>query len=204
MNGQETAAGQADKHAGGRPIEITEERLKRLAACRIMDMNKVQTASFLGVSRQTYENWLNRAEYVQKIVDTGQEGLLTQNDKIYLKFFYIYNNATVELMAGCIAEMRAHGKKDWRALAWILTHMDPAKWANFEAQPVIGKQTEEDKAAVAEEHKEFDPYEPERIARLILSYQEADIIPEEISAGIIARSLSEDEEDKIFSGNGNS
>lgn len=199
------------KHAGGRIPEITEERLKRLAACRIMDMDKVRTASFLGVSRQTYYYWIEKAVKVQELVDSGQEGLLTENDKLYLKFSYIYNNATTELMAGCLAELRAHGRQHWQALTWILTHLDPEKWASFENQPI--KKTSADilKPSVSEEHKEFDPYEPERIARLIISYREAGLIPQEIIDSIIERGgggrgtnggIPENAPDEISSGNG--
>lgn len=186
----------------GRPIEITEEKLKRMAVCRIMNLNIERTAQFMGIAKPTFYEWLEKAKKIQELVDSGIWDIVTEKDKLYLKFSYVYNNASTELQAGCLTDIRTHGKKSWQAAAWLLERMDPEQWAKFEPQPVIKKRNEMEEPTVADEHKEFDPYEPETIARLILSYQEAQLIPEEISGGIIARSLSEDEADEVSSGNG--
>lgn len=186
----------------GRPPEVTEERLKRLAVCRIMNLNTERTARFMGIGRTTLYMWQERAKEVQELVDGGEWGLLTEQDKLYLKFAYVYDNASVELEAGCISQLREHGKKHYQPLEWLLERLNPEQWARFEPQQIVKKRDEIEDPIVADEHKEFDPYEPERVARVILSLKEAGFIRQEVIDGLIGNGIPADETDKISSGNG--
>jgi hypothetical protein len=154
----------------------------------MLNLNRQKTADFVGVSACSLDDWRNNADRVMRLLEDNEDALLSPRDQLYIKFAYVWNNAQTELQLGSLQKVQR--AKDWKAHAWILERLATENFGRRETQPAIRPDSIEP-AEVADEHGEFDPYESERIARLIISYQEAGVIPREVVAGIIEHSLSE-------------
>jgi hypothetical protein len=180
----------------GRPPEITDDKLKKIYACRMLNLNRQKTADFVGVSTCSLDDWRNNADRVMRLLEDNEDALLSPRDQLYIKFAYVWNNAQTELQLGSLQKVQR--AKDWKAHAWILERLATENFGRRETQPVIRPDSIEP-AEVADEHGEFDPYEPERVARLILSFKEAGVIPNEVIIGIIENSFADAEINEIHS-----
>lgn len=191
---------QTKEPGAGRPPDITEDRLQRLAVCRIMNLNLERTASFMGIAKNTLYYWMDKAKKIQQLVDSNEPGLLTEYDRRYLKFSHVWDNAKAELVSGCISGLVNHGKRHHQPLEWLLERLDPDQWARFEAKPVPIKLGEVQEPIITEDQKEFDPYE--RTARAYLSLKEAGFLTQTAIREIIESANAADAEDEVSSGNG--
>lgn len=70
-------------------------------------------AAVLGVTARTLRNW-------RKYADEG--------DERYWELFEAIEKAEAVAQRDYLVQMRAHGEKDWRALAWLLERKWPERW----------------------------------------------------------------------------
>lgn len=186
------------KHPGGRPTKFTPEvREKILQAIRAS--SPLETAAqFAGIVYDTLNNWHKRAEkekvgeyseffkdvkkaraesdvrHVANIVKAAQGGALI-------------SERTTQKKDGSVETVRTYARPEWTASAWILERSDPSKWAKPERIELTGA---EGRPVRTEVTQKVDLYDPNRLARLIGAFGEADIIPEEVLARFSAENVA--------------
>ena len=176
------------KHPGGRPTKFTPEIREKILQA-IKASSPLETAAqFAGIVYDTLNNWRKRAEgerrgeyfeffeeikkakaesdvrHVANIVKVAQGGALI-------------SERTTQKKDGSIETIKTYARPEWTASAWILERSNPAKWAKPERIELTGAEGQPVKTEVTQK---VDLYDPNRLARLIGAFGEADIIPEEI------------------------
>lgn len=186
------------RHPGGRPTKFTPEvREKILQAIRAS--SPLETAAqFAGIVYDTLNNWRKRAEgektgqyseffkevkkaraesdvrHVANIVKAAQGGALI-------------SERTTQKKDGSVETVKTYARPEWTASAWILERSDPSKWAKPERIELTGAEGQPVKTEVT---RKVDLYDPDRLARLIGAFGEADIIPEEVLARFSAENVA--------------
>lgn len=190
------------RHPGGRPTKFTPEvREKILQAIRAS--SPLETAAqFAGIVYDTLNNWRKKAEeekvegeyfkffeeikkakaesdvrHVANIVKAAQGGALI-------------SERTIQKKDGSIETIKTYARPEWTASAWILERSDPSKWAKPERIELTGAEGQPVKTEVTQK---VDLYDPNRLARLIGAFGEADIIPEEILARFSVENVASSE-----------
>ena len=178
------------KHPGGRPTKFTPEIREKILQA-IKASSPLETAAqFAGIVYDTLNNWRKRAEgerrgeyfeffeeikkakaesdvrHVTNIVKVAQGGALI-------------SERTVQKKDGSVETVKVYARPEWTASAWILERSNPSKWAKPERIELTGVEGHPVKTEITQK---IDLYDPNRLARLIGAFGEADIIPEEILA----------------------
>lgn len=81
--------------------------------------SRTAAAAAAGVTDRAVRNWLTRGE---------------AGDERWAEFARKVRKAEGAIEAEAVAMLRAHGEKDWRALAWWLERRFPLQWAEAKGQ----------------------------------------------------------------------
>jgi transposase len=85
-------------------------------------------AEYIGVSQQTFYNWMNKGEELHEMSEEEYEEHIKQlpnettkkNAKLFLEFFETVKRANTEAKMQALRNIRKAGKKSWQAEAWFL------------------------------------------------------------------------------------
>jgi len=95
--------------AGGRPTKLDDK--VTIEICKLIELGVTPpvAAECCGITRQTYYNWMER----------GQK---SKRKSQYQEFFYKIEESKALAVKDCVLKIR--DSKDWKALAWLLEHLD--------------------------------------------------------------------------------
>lgn len=98
----------------GRPPKLTDELTAEIAKL-VSHGNYFETAcACVGVTPQVMRLWLRKGQ--------------TQKTGIHRRFFSALKQAESAAEAACVVRIRAHGEKQWQALAWYLERKHHSRW----------------------------------------------------------------------------
>lgn len=89
------------------------------------------SCEYVGVSDRTGFKWLERgrAELMRRDKPSIKEGSKQWHmEEPFVQFLQVVSRATSKAEVGAVANIRQHGRDDWRADAWFLEHRMPQKW----------------------------------------------------------------------------
>ena len=83
--------------------------------------------------------WRKRGQAEIDRLEKDNRAKPKKSEIIYVEFVNALKAAIAESEANIIAEIRAHGKKSWVALAWLAERRWPQRWARPERIEHTGK-----------------------------------------------------------------
>ena len=112
----------------GRKTKLNPQLQERI--CQLISAgNYIRTAcQAVGISGQTYINWMKRGEKSQK----GS----------YFEFFEAVKKAEAQAIARNVAVIQSAAKETWQAAAWWLERKHPQDWGKKERHEHVGKDGE--------------------------------------------------------------
>ena len=104
-----------EKHAGGRPTSLTLD-VRRAIIESLRDGATISVScSAAGISRQTFYDWIKRGQ---------------AEESPFKEFIDICERVIAESEISAVASIRAAGKKNWKALAWLLSRRHRRRWGS--------------------------------------------------------------------------
>jgi len=112
----------------GRKTKLNPQLQERI--CQLISAgNYIKTAcQAVGISEQTYINWMKRGEKSQK--------------GLYFEFFESVKKAEAQSIARNVAVIQSAAKDTWQAAAWWLERKHPQDWGKKERHEHVGKNGE--------------------------------------------------------------
>lgn len=122
-----TAPPTREKKRGGRPTLLTEELITKIVK-HLDELAFFETACCLeGIPPPTGREWLVRGKRARR---DGKAHL--KSEALYAKFSAAVDGANGRVEQKLIAGIAVHGKRDWKALAWVAKAKFPQ---HFGTQP---------------------------------------------------------------------
>jgi hypothetical protein len=128
----------------GRPTDLTDELERRICETLKAAGTVEDACSHHGIDTKTFYNWQRK----------GREG-----DPRYVQFFRAVQKARDDRRIATEAQIRAHGKKNWQALAWLLERTEPKRYAmqvRLHVGQELGDAVDRIKAAFADKPAELE------------------------------------------------
>jgi transposase len=89
--------------------------------------NYIETvAAFLGISRQSFYDWIRRGSRNCEVLDAGNA--LDKKEEIYVDFFIAVEQARAVAEMADLNIIKDAAEKRWEAAAWRLERRSPDKW----------------------------------------------------------------------------
>ena len=102
-------------HKVGRPSKLTDETITRLQEARRLGATKKDAAISAGISESTYMKWQEKAN---------------EGEEEYIQFLQLMDAAEVECVLGALKAIGNAQFKDWRAAAWLASHLRPEEYGD--------------------------------------------------------------------------
>ena len=191
------------RHPGGRPTKFTPEAQQTILGA-IRANAYIETASALaGIDKDTFYAWLKKgarestgrfrefSDAIKKalavgqmrdlaVVDKAANGYDVEKTKTFIKEWVDAKGKKI----GNIVETTTEKQREfaWQAAAWRLERRFPHLWGRMERPGIqdLPDGLGQDKPLMTLKRETIDIYDPDRLARLIGAFAEADIIPKEI------------------------
>ena len=181
------------KHPGGRPTKFTPERRQEIIEAIKTGATYKAVAHFARISYDCLRDWIIKGarttnendEYFQFFQNVRQaEGSLQVRSLASIQKTglggIVMSEKTVEKKDGTLETTRTYSQPQWPALVWIMQHRFKEDWGD-EVEAAVNEIPElKPKPIMTLKRETIDIYDPDRLARLIGAFAEADIIPKEI------------------------
>ena len=179
------------RHPGGRPTKFTPEARKKIIDALRAAASFKGAADYARISYRALRGWIEKGEKEQD----GEFSQFFQDVREALGSLEVRSLASIQKtgLGGTVVNRRVIEKKDgsnevietfsqpqWQALAWIMEHRLRDRWGG--QLDGSGAELPGGQPLMTLKRETIDIYDPNRLARLIGAFAEADIIPEEILA----------------------
>ena len=180
------------RHPGGRPTKFTPERRQKILEAIRTGASLKAVAHYGRISYDCLRDWIIKGseatkeadEYFQFLQDvnealgTLQVRSLASIQKTGLGGVVI-SEKTISKKNGDQEFVKTYSQPQWMALTWIMQHRFREEWGD-EIEPGSMETPRQLKPLMTLKRETIDIYDPDRLARLIGAFAEADIIPKEI------------------------
>lgn len=121
----------------GKPTKLNPK--VQAAICAALEAGNTLEGSvaFGRIDYQTHRNWMIRGE-IEKARLADKRCNPHKKEAIYVDYFEAIKRAIDYSEASIITQIKAHGKKQWTALAWLAERRWPKRWAKVERRELSG------------------------------------------------------------------
>lgn len=111
----------------GRPLELTPETIKQVAAALPRALYAETVAGLIGVHRYTLSRWLKMGSKEQRRRDAGKDP--DPKLDLHCELSATVKRVMAESETDFLSVIQAAGADAWQALAWVLERRFPDRWA---------------------------------------------------------------------------
>lgn len=145
--------------------KLTSE-IKDAIVSALEDGNYAKVAAeSVGVTEQTFYNWLARGEAEKERVEGNARTKIKSSEQPFFEFFESVTRARGAAEARAVEKIKDAGEEDWRAVAWFLERRYSSRWAN--TQRVDLQVKEELEAALNKLEASLDSDTFEAVAKVL-------------------------------------
>jgi transposase len=116
----------------GRPLELTRDHITQAVALLPRTLYLETVADSLGVTRQTFREWLKLGGREARRRERGKPADPARD--LHVEFSYAVKKAIADTESDHLSQIQAAGTESWQALAWVLERRFLGKWSLNKAE----------------------------------------------------------------------
>ena len=123
----------------GRPTKLNKNVQNRICAALLACNTLEGAAAYGGIHYDTMNEWRKRGQAEIDRIGEDKRRKIRESEKPYVEFSEAIKRAIDESEAALITDIRAAGRKQWQANAWIAERRWPKRWSKIERHQIEEK-----------------------------------------------------------------